>query len=191
MSIHLLFLALAATRTDPDTTVRLPRDGAVEIDSRSRDIVLHTGTTDMVVIRGGQGELDGGTLQISSEDRRGRGSGPIDVIVPVWAHVEVSSIGGNLTFNGTPDRLHAETVNGFIHVNGGSGALELETVAGGVVVNDFRGVSLSIDATGENVTVINAVGAVQVDNVNGDVVLRGIHASSVTAGGYNLYLFYP
>jgi DUF4097 and DUF4098 domain-containing protein YvlB len=185
MPAPLLLLALALTGTDADTTVRLPRNGAIEIDTRMRDVVLRIGTTDLVTIHGGQAELDGGTLQVSGEDRRSRSDGAMELVVPSWARVEISSIGGNLTFTGTPGQLHAETVNGFIHVTGGTGTVELETVAGGVVVTDFRGTSLSIDATGDNISVTNATGTLTVDNVNGDVILRGIHATTVSASSIN------
>jgi DUF4097 and DUF4098 domain-containing protein YvlB len=185
MPAPLLLLALALTGTDPDTAVRLPRNGAIEIDTRMRDVVVRIGTTDMVTIHGGQAELDGGTLQVSGEDRRSRGDGAMELVVPSWARVEISSIGGNLTFTGTPGQLHAETVNGFIHVSGGTGTVDLETVAGAVVVTDFRGTSLSIDATGDNVSVTNATGSLSVDNVNGDVILRGILSTTVSASSIN------
>lgn len=185
MATPLLLLALTLAGADADTTVRLPHDGAVEIDTRVRDVLLRIGTSDVVTISGAQAELDGGTLQISGDDRRNRSTRPIEVVVPSWARVEISSIGGNLTLTGTPAQLHAETVNGFIHVTAGSGSVELETVAGGVVVTGFHGTRLSIDATGDNVSVTDATGTLEVDNVNGDVILRGIHATAVSASTIN------
>ncbi|MGH7523940.1 MAG: hypothetical protein ACREK8_06510 [Gemmatimonadales bacterium] len=181
MPAPLLLLLATIVRTDADTTVHLPRNGAIEIDSRSRDISLRIGTTDIVTIHGASAELDGGTLQLDGED----GRGPIELVVPAWAKVEATSIGGNLTFVGSPARLHAETVNGFIHLTGGSGVVELETVAGGVIVEGFHGLSLSIDATAENVSVTNASGDLEVDNVNGDVILRDIRSNTVSASNIN------
>ena len=185
MAAPLLMLALALAHSDPDTSVRLPRGGAIEIESRNRDIVVRTGPTDMVIIRGGSAELDGRTLQVSGDDRRNRGSGALDITIPTWARVDVSSVSGNLTFTGAPDRLHAETVNGFIHLTGGTGVVELESVAGPIVINDFRGSSLSVDATGGPVTVTNASGKITVENVNSSVTLRGIRSNSVTANTVN------
>lgn len=185
MPASLLLLAFTLARTDADTSVRLPRNGAIEIDTRMRDVVLRVGTTDIVTIHGGRAELDGGTMQVSGDDRGRRSDGALEVVVPLWARVEISSIGGNLTLAGTPQRLHAETVNGFIHLAGGTGAVELETVAGAVSVTDFQGTRLSIDATGDNVSVTNASGDLTVDNVNGDVVLRGIRATTVSASSIN------
>jgi DUF4097 and DUF4098 domain-containing protein YvlB len=185
MTAPLLLLGLTLAHTGVDTAVHLPRNGSIEIDSRNRDIVVHTGPTDLVTIRGGSADLDGRTLQIDGDDRRSRGNNTVDVTVPTWARLDVSSVGGNLTFTGAPDRLHAETVNGFIHLIGGGGTVELETVAGAVVVTDFHGTKLSIDATGGLVTVTNATGAIDAENVNSSVVLHGIHSSRVSASSVN------
>jgi len=185
MAAPLLYLALALAHGDPDTTVRLPRNGAIEIETRTRDVIVRGGTTDVVTIRGGSAEFDGGTLQINGDGRRTAGRGTLEVTVPTWARVDVSSIGGNLTFTGAPDRLHAETVNGFIHVNGGGGSVDVETVAGAIEISDFHGTTLSIDATGGPVAVSNATGTINVDNVNGNVILHGIRSSSVEASTIN------
>jgi len=185
MTVPMLFLALTLGHTAPDTTLRLPRNGAVEIDTRNRDVIVRTGASDIVTVRGGSAELDGGTLQIGGDERRSRGTTAIEVTLPTWARVEVNTLGGNLTFTGAPDRLNATTVNGFIHLTGGTGTVELETVAGAVVVNDFHGTKLAIDATGGPVTVTNATGTITVDEVNSSVSLRGIRSMNVTAGSVN------
>lgn len=185
MTAPFLLLALAAVHPAADTTLRLPRGGGVEIETQLRDVIVRTGTTDMVTIRGATGEFDGRTLQVTTDNRRNRGNGPIEVTLPVWARVDVSSVGGNLTFSAAPERLRAETVNGFIRVTGGTGTVELETVAGAVTVTDFRGTLLSIDATGGAVTVTNATGKISVDNVNDNVTLRGIRSNSISASTVN------
>ena len=64
----------------------------IEIDSRNRDIVVHIGATDVVTIHGGSAELDGQTLQINGDDRRSRGSGPMEITIPTWARLDVSSV---------------------------------------------------------------------------------------------------
>ena len=185
MSASLLLLTLAMAGPGPDTTLRLPRNGAVEIATHNRDIVMRIGPTDVVTVRGGTAELDGGTLTVTGDDRKSRSTGPLEVMVPAWSRVEVNSIGGNITFTGTPGQLHVSTVTGFVHVDGGTGIVELETVSGAVVVTDFRGSKLVIDATGDDVTVTNATGALEIDNVNGGVLLRGIRATSVSASSIN------
>jgi DUF4097 and DUF4098 domain-containing protein YvlB len=184
MILHILLLALH--HPVADTTLRLPRNGAVEIDTHMRDVNLRVGAGDMVIIKGARGELDGGTISIGDDMRHSaRPGGAIDIVVPAWAHVEIGTIGGNLTFTGTPDRLQATTVNGFIHVNGGGGTLELETVAGNIVINDFRGTALNIDATGGTIAISNATGNIAVENVNGGISLKGIRSSALSANTVN------
>jgi DUF4097 and DUF4098 domain-containing protein YvlB len=186
MAAPLVFLALTLVGSAADTTLHLPRNGAVEIDSRMRDVTVRTGTGDVVSIRGASGELDGGTLSISGDDRHNRGGGGlIEVTVPVWARVEVSTVGGNLTFVGMPEKVDAETVTGFVRTTGGSGTADLQSVAGPVTVADFHGSKLSIDATGAVVTVTNSSGAMEIDNVTGGIVLHGIRSTSISASTVN------
>lgn len=185
MAAPLLLLALVLAGSDADTTLHLPRNGAVEIDSRMRDVTVRTGITDLVTIRGATAELDGGTLSINGDGRRNPGRGLIEVTVPVWAHVEINTIGGNLIFVSMPDRVDAETVSGFIRATGGSGTADLQSVAGPVTVTDFHGTKLSIDATGGAVTVTSSSGRMEIDNVTGGIVLRGIRSTSVSASTVN------
>ncbi|MGH7581759.1 MAG: DUF4097 family beta strand repeat-containing protein [Gemmatimonadales bacterium] len=184
MTGQLLLIALSLARIDPDTAIHLPRNGAVEIDTRTLDITVHIGAGDVVTVRGGDAELAGGTLQIdgNEDDRRVR---VLDVTVPAWARLEVSSVNGNLTFSGSPSRLHAETVSGSIRLNGGSGDAELEAVGGPVTVTDFHGTRLSIDATGDSVAVTNATGSIEIDAINGSVAMRGIRSDRVAAASVN------
>lgn len=186
MPAPLLLFAMTLVRTDPDTTLHLPRRGTVEINSRLRDVSVRIGTTDMVTVRGAGAELEGGTLTIDADDgRRGRARDPVEVTVPAWARLTVSSITGNLTFTGTPEKLHAESVNGVIQVNGGTGDIELEAVAGNVIVTDFLGNRLAIDATGGTVTVTNSAGELTIDNVNGGIILHGMRSTRVVAETIN------
>ncbi len=183
-----LLLVLAIHGSPVDTTFRLPRNGAVEIDSHLRDITLHIGAGDQVLVRGGRANLDGGTISIGDDNtprHPGPSTGPIDVTVPPNARVEISTVGGNLTILGTPARLHAETVTGWIHVTGGSGVAEFETVGGDIVINDFKGTKLSVDATAGTVSVTNTSAVLNIDNVNGGIVLRGIRSETVTAETIN------
>jgi DUF4097 and DUF4098 domain-containing protein YvlB len=189
MTASLFAIVLATLAGRPDTTLRLPRNGAIEIETHSRAIIVRIGTTDQVIIKGGDAELEGGTLQVSADEKHGRNgreaSGALEVTVPSWSRLDVSSMLGSLTFTGTPEQLHAETVNGFIHVTGGSGTVELESVAGAVVVSDFHGTRLAIDATGDNVTVTNSTGVVEVENVNGNILLRAMRSAAITANTIN------
>ncbi len=185
MPAPILLLALHLAGSDPDTTVRLARNGAVEISTHMRNITVRVGTSDAVAVRGARVSVDGRTVTIEDDRRSPPMGGLIEVTVPTWARVELSTIGGNITVTGATERLNAETVNGFIHVTGGSGSIELQTVTGGVTITDFRGTRLNIDATANTVAVTNAVGELTISNVNGGIVLRGMRATKVTAESVN------
>lgn len=182
MTAPLFLLALTLAQRGPDTTVRLPRGGAIEINTRRGNVKVSTGESDVVTILGGSAELDGNMLQVNGDERRDRG---LEVTLPSWARVDVSSVSGNLTFSGGMERLHAATVSGSIHLEGGAGTIELETIAGAVVIDHSRAASLSIDATGGPVTVTAATGKISVENVNSSISLRGIRSDDVTAHTIN------
>jgi DUF4097 and DUF4098 domain-containing protein YvlB len=181
----LLLLAITLAGADPDTTLHLPRNGAIEVDTRSRDVVVHVGAGDVVTVRGATAELDGGTLTVSGEGRRNGDGGPIDLTVPSWARIEVTTLNGNVTFSSAPDHVQVETVSGAIHLSGGGGSADLESMAGEVMVADFHGTKLSVDATGSGVSVTNSSGAMDISNVTGGIVLHGIHSPTISASTIN------
>lgn len=181
----LLALALAGAGADPDTTLHLPRNGAIEVDTRGRDVVVHVGASDAVLVRGADAELDGGTLSVNGDDRRRRGDGPIDLTVPLWARIEVTTLNGNVTFTSAPNHVQVETVSGAIRFTGGGGSADLESMAGAIVVTDFHGTKLSVDATGAAVTVTNSSGALDISNITGGIVLRGIRSTTISASSVN------
>ncbi|MEP6591183.1 MAG: DUF4097 family beta strand repeat-containing protein [Gemmatimonadota bacterium] len=181
----LLATALLLGPTEPDTTLRLLPGGRVEIESHQRNITLRTREGDMVTVRGGEAERDGRTIQVVVDDPSRPSANTLEVVVPTWARVTLSSLNGNVVVEGVPDYLHAESFNGSIRTTGGAGTLELETVTGEVTVNDFRGKRLTVDATSDNVTVNGATGRVEVTSVNGAVRLRRIRSSHVEASTVN------
>ncbi|HEY4321602.1 MAG TPA: DUF4097 family beta strand repeat-containing protein [Gemmatimonadales bacterium] len=183
--LALLSAGMTPPPTDIDTTMHLARNGAVSIDSRTRNIVIRVGSGDLLIVRGGSVDADGHTVDIDGDDPMRGGSGNLEVTLPSWARLEVSTVSGDVTFTGTPERTHAESVNGSIRVDNGQGLLDLESVAGAIVVNGFNGTQLSIDATNQNVSVTNATGDIKVENVNGTITLHGIHSSAVSAETVN------
>lgn len=178
----LLTTALLLGGTEPDTTARLPRGGSVEIDLHSHNVIIRSVAGDLVTVRGGSLELDGKLVSIDGGDHLNAKGGTVEVLLPLWARVSVSTYTGNITVEGAPERLEVETFTGAIRVTGGAGVLELQSAAGAITVTDFKGTRLNADATGEDVTVTNATGRIEVASVNGAVRLRGIRSQYVEAG---------
>lgn len=178
----LLTTSLLLGGAEPDTSARLPRGGSVEIDLHTSSVLIKTGPGDVVTVRGGTLDVDGKLISISADDLfRGKG-GAMEVVLPAWARVSVSTYTGNITVEGAPERLEAGSFQGSIRVSGGTGVLDLQSAAGAITVTDFRGTRLNAEATGEDVTVTNATGRIEVASVSGAVRLRGIRSSYVEAG---------
>ncbi len=173
-------LALHLATTPADTGLRLTRGTAIEISSREGAITVRTGTDDMLSVHGGR--LQGrNTIQVVGDEA----SGDLQVIVPAWARVDVSSYEGDVTVIGTPARLHVETVDGQITIRGGSGTASLESVNGDISVTAFRGERMSIDATSGEIAVTDGSGAFGVESVNGAIHLRNMRATELKASSVN------
>ncbi|MEO5798532.1 MAG: DUF4097 family beta strand repeat-containing protein [Gemmatimonadales bacterium] len=182
MLAQLLFaVALLGGTSEPDTSARLPRGGSVEIDVHTRNVSIRTGTSDLVSVRNGTLDVDGKTFSISADDLLRNHGGNIDIVLPIWARVSVSTYTGNIIVDGAPERLEVQTFQGTIRVTGGAGSLDLQSAAGAITVTDFKGNRLSADATGNDITVTNASGRIEAASVSGNVRLRGIRSPHVEA----------
>lgn len=180
----LLALALHHGPVVADTSIRLARGSAVEINGSDGAITIRVGADDMLIVRGGR--VHGrATVQVEGNDPSQPRDGNLEVTIPAWARLDVSSDNGDLTFIGTPARLHAETVNGQITVKGGSGTASLESVNGNFNVTDFHGEKMSIDATSGDITVTGGTGSFGVESVNGAIHLRDMRATDVQASSVN------
>lgn len=183
MLVTLLLTAatLLGTSSEPDTTVRLPRGGSIEITTHLEHVIVRGGTSDAVIVRGASVAVDHKDVTIFTSDLLSGHAGNVEVTLPSWARLTVSTYTGNVTIEGAPVRVEVETFTGVIRVSGGTGRLDLQSAAGSITVTDFKGESLNADATGDNITVANATGRIEVASVNGAVRLRGIRSSSVNA----------
>lgn len=179
LAILFLTAAFGTGGAEPDTTLRLPRGGAVAIESHTGNVTLRSGAGDAVTVRGGTVEFDGHDLSITADAFAGDRSASLDITLPVWAAVTVHTLSGDIVVEGAPERLQAETFKGAIRVLGGGGRLELESVAGAITVTDFRGSRLTVDATGNDITITNATGRLELTSVNGAIRMRGIRSSFV------------
>jgi DUF4097 and DUF4098 domain-containing protein YvlB len=167
----------------PDTTLRLPRNGTVEVDAGFRNVTITVGGGDQVTVTGATAELEGDRITIEAGGFPGgrRGTGPVRLTVPSWATVEVGLLSGSLEVLRAPQSLKAEVLNGTITTQGGSGTMQLSTVAGAITVRDFAGTLLEVEAMTGPVTIDGATGRVQANSVNDPVILRNIRSSRVEA----------
>ncbi len=86
--------------------------------------------------------------------------------------LEISSVSGDVTFDGQAGRVDAETVSGDLRINGASGDVSVETVSGSAIVRaqtvkEFEGSSVSGDIDFEGA--LTADGRIDVESMSGDV----------------------
>src|SRR5690606_33189556 len=90
--LAVLALLAAPITVVEDTTLRLPRGTAIEIDAGMRGVRLESVSGDLVTVEGGVTDL-GSALLITASGRFGGGGAPITVRVPAWARVEITTLG--------------------------------------------------------------------------------------------------
>lgn len=184
MPATLLLAAALGGLATPDTVVRLRSGAAIEIHSAICGITVRVGTEERLSVTGGSIEVDGSTAEVNCDWGV---SGALTVTVPPSSRLEVNSVSGAVTVVGVTDLLEVSTMNGAIRLTNGGGRSTLETVAGAVTVNNYRGVSLAVDAVAGMVTMENVelTGRLSAESINAGVRLRGVQAQSVTASSVN------
>lgn len=166
-----------------DTTLRLPRGTAIEIDAGMRGVQLEATTGDVVTVEGAVADL-GSALVITASARFGRGGSPVRVTVPAWARVEITTL-GSIDVSSAPEQLEATAINGHIAVHGGTGTLILTAVNGGITSRGFAGRRLEVDAMTGAITIDGAQGTVIASTINDPIQLRDVRSANVEASSVN------
>lgn len=183
ISTVLLLLATIA----PDTTLRLPRGGTVQLEAGFRNVIVTVGSDDNVTVTGAEAELEGNRITIDAGGFPGSrmGSEPVRLIVPAWASLEIEVVSGSLDVHRAPESLTAEVMNGPITTRGGTGTMQLSSIAGAITVRDFAGKQLEVEAITGPVTIDGATGRVLAETVNDPIFLRNIRSSAVQVSSVN------
>lgn len=181
--LAVLALLAAPITVVEDTTLRLPRGTAIEIDAGMRGVRLESVSGDLVTVEGGVTDL-GSALLITASGRFGGGGAPITVRVPAWARVEITTL-GSIEVASAPEQLEATAINGHISVQGGSGTLILTAVNGGITSRGFSGRRLEADAMTGAITIEGAQGTVIASTINHGIQLRDVRSANVEASSVN------
>lgn len=130
-------------------------------------------------------ERRAGTLTVKSENRRGvPQSVDFTITVPKWMAVAVSGVYTDADIAGTEADVSVETVQGEVTLTGGKGFVSLQSVEGVVTVRGARG-RIEANSVNESIEVFDVVGDLQVETVNGEITLRGVDATVVSATTVN------
>lgn len=140
-------------REDSVLVVKVPAGASLDLSAVSANI-------DVTAMRG--------SASIEAESV----SGEVSLRASSTDKLEVSSVSGDVRFEGEAGRVDAETVSGDLHVSGASGDVSVETVSGSAIVRaatvtEFEAASVSGDIDFEGA--LAADGRMDVESMSGDV----------------------
>lgn len=191
----------AQGRTQIDTTVRIDRQGTVDLSLISGTIrVMGWDRPDVRISAVATGDarlqFDANsnriTLTIDHESRRGnhnRGNARFDVSVPRGTRLSLEAVSGDLTATGSQGEIDASSVSGDVEVTGGVREVDVKSVSGSVRASQVNG-NLRAESVSGSVRAETVSGSVDASTVSGMIRLVGIQSRDVrteTVSGDILY----
>jgi len=171
----------AGAQARTDTTLTIDRNATVEVSGWSGDVTVTTGGDRALRLRGDDARFDvrgsSRSLLIDANGRRGRGTGPLDLVVPRGTTLFVRTQSGNITVRGTDADVEASTISGDVRVEDAA-RVRIETVAGDVTLRGVRDGAI-VSATSGDVRLTGVAGDVQVTGTSSTVVLRDVTSRRV------------
>jgi len=179
---------LASVGSPTDTTLVLNRGDRVRVEGIIGSVEVRTWGRASIAVEEADAEgravgvrREGGQVLVGPGDRKGRSLAvALTLRVPAWAPVEIRSRELDVDVSGTASELVVHVVEGDIVAADVAGRLELSTVDGRVDIRGARG-DVSARSHGDDVTLVQVEGTVDVESGDGDVRLEGVTASSVRA----------
>ena len=181
----------AQGRTQIDTTVRIDRQGTVDLSLVSGTIrVTGWDRPDVRIsaVTDGDARLrfDANssriTLSVDHEHRRPRysrgGDARYVVSVPRGTRLSLESVSGDITATGSQGEIDASSVSGSVDVTGGVREVNAESVSGAVRVSQVNG-NLRAESVSGGVRAENVSGNVEASTVSGGIRLVDIQSRDV------------
>ena len=182
--------AEAQGRTQIDTTVRIDRQGTVDLSLISGTIrVTGWDRPDVKISAYASGDarlqFDANanrvTLTIDHESRRGnhhRGDARYDVSVPRGTRLSLEAVSGDITSTGSQGEIDASSVSGDVEVTAGVREVNVESVSGSVSATQVNG-NLRAESVSGSVRAETVSGSVDASTVSGMIRLVGIQSRDV------------
>jgi Putative adhesin len=177
-------LALAAATVislggSADTTIAVSKGTALQIANFAGEVTVKAWDKNAVRVLtdapGGEHvviKYEGDMLLVKGYSKRAaQRSIDMNLFVPAWMDLAVSGIHTDVSIDGTKGRVRVETVHGDIAVSGGREKIEL-------------------NAVNQDIHLMDAVGIVLSETVNGDMILQRIESDSVDVSTVNGEIFY-
>src|SRR3990170_266147 len=180
----------AQGRTQIDTTVRIDRQGTVDLSLIAGSIrVTGWDRPDVKISAATDGDqrlrFDANpsriTLSLESERGRGRynrGTARFVVSVPRGVRLTLEAVSGDITAAGSQGQIDASSVSGDVDVSNGAREVNAESVSGSVRVAQVNG-NLRAESVSGDVRAENVSGSVEASTVSGVIRLAGIQSRDV------------
>lgn len=201
LSVALPLGAAAQGRTQIDTTVRIDRQGIVDLSIISGMITV-TGwdRPDVRISAMTDGDtrlrFDANssriTLEVDHEGNRGRhnrGDARYIVSVPRGVRLELEAVSGDVKATGSQGEINAGSVSGDVEVSNGVREVSVESVSGSVRASQVNG-NLRAESVSGSVRAETVSGSVEASTVSGRIFLNGIQSRDVrteTVSGNIIY----
>ena len=160
-----------------DTTVTIDRDGTVDMQLVSGEIVVKAGSGNQVRIHAwserGVLEFSASAARVSLDvhSQRGRmGDTRYEVTVPVGVRLELKSVSGDISAHGSKGEIEAGAVSGDVDVSDGAGRVELESVSGDVTAARLTG-DVRVNAVSGDVSLQDISGTLEIETVSGEMTV--------------------
>ncbi|MGQ0712739.1 MAG: DUF4097 family beta strand repeat-containing protein [Gemmatimonadaceae bacterium] len=170
-----------------DTVIPFNRNGTVQIELHSGEIIVTAASRNEVRIRGtserGQLRVDASPsrIEIGTRTFRGHlGDTHVEVSVPEGTRVSVSGNSADISVRGVRGEVDATTMSGDLVIDDASSRVEFESVSGDVEVSRVQG-ELRGETVSGDVDLTDVSGDVDLETVSGDLTLRRVRSGSVRA----------
>jgi DUF4097 and DUF4098 domain-containing protein YvlB len=179
-----------------DTTFSVRSGSRIEVETFGGSITVRTWNRDEVRVQAQHGRREivdidarGSSVRIEAEGHMGVAKDVrFNLMVPRNVSIEASGVQTDIDIEGVSGDIDAETVQGNIRVVGG-GRLKLESVEGDVIVSGARG-RVQASTVNRGVQVRDVVGDLDLETVNGPIIMQKVQATSVDASTVNGRIVY-
>lgn len=199
MTVTLLAGLLAASmgmQQQTDTTFAVRPGSRIEVETFGGSITVRTWNRNDVRVQAQHGRRDvididarGSAVRIEAEGHMGVAKDVrFTLSVPRNVSIEASGVQTDIDVEGITGDVDAETVQGQIRVIGGA-RLKLESVEGDVLVAGARG-PVQASTVNRGIRVTDTVGELELETVNGPIVIQKVQSEAVDASTVNGRIVY-
>lgn len=168
-----------------DTVLQLSRNGTVEIELQSGEIIVTGSSGNQVRVRGtserGHIRVDASPshVEIGMRPPHGRRyEAHVEVSVPEGTRLTISGHSSDVSIRGVRGEVDVATMNGDVVIEDASTRVEFESVSGDIRLARIQG-NLRGEAVSGDVELIDATGEVDLETVSGDLTLQSVRSRSV------------